>query len=698
MRYILEGLDCANCANKLESELRKHQGLEDVCVNFATRSVDLPPERFEEAQKIIERVEPGVTLATQSSETVSLNKRRINYLELTRLIVAGLLFLIGFIWNGRLQQTPYAWAEYAVLIPSYLLVGWPVLRQAARNILRGRIFDENFLMSLATLGAIAIHELPEAAAVMLFYAIGEGLQEQAVNRSRRSIEALLLIQPERANLKTNEGIKEVSPEAVGIGEQIIIRPGEKVPLDGQVIEGSSFVETSALTGEAVPRKAEVGSTVLAGMVNGQGLLTVRVERVYRDSSVAKILNLVEKASERKAPTEQFITKFARYYTPAMVLGAVAVTLLPPLFIPGATVMEWFKRALVLLVISCPCALMVSIPLGYFGGIGGASRQGILVKGANFLEALAHLHTVVFDKTGTLTKGVFQVASVETFNGFTEEQVIQAAVAVETHSNHPIAHSIRSTSNGKALAGVICEYREIPGHGVSAIIGEQCIMAGNDRLLHREDIVHEFCYTEGTNVQIVIDGQLAGVIHISDELKEDAKTAVARLRKLGVQRTVLLTGDESYSAKQIAEEVGLDDFYANLLPEEKVDQLEALERSIPDRRRNKMAFVGDGINDAPVITRADIGIAMGALGSDAAIEAADVVLMEDSPAKLATAVAIARKTRRVVWQNILFALGVKGIFLAMGTVGVANIWEAIFADVGVALLAVLNASRTLRVKV
>jgi Cd2+/Zn2+-exporting ATPase len=563
--------------------------------------------------------------------------------------------------------------------------------------LKGELFDENFLMSIATIGAIAIHELPEAAAVMLFYAIGEGFQERAVNRSRRSIEALLRIQPTTANLKTPDGIKEVNPETVAIGDLILIRPGEKVPLDGEVTDGKSFLDTSALTGESVPRKTEVGATVLAGMVNGQGLLTVRVIRSYNDSSVAKILQLVEKASERKAPTEQFITKFARYYTPAMVIGAAAVTFIPPLFIPGATVLEWFKRALVLLVISCPCALMVSIPLGYFGGIGGASRRGILVKGANFLDALANLHTVVFDKTGTLTRGVFQVASIKTFNGFTEDEVLQAAAAVETHSNHPIAHSIRAACEGKTANRLICEYQEIPGHGVCAVIGDQQIMAGNDRLLHHQDIAHEVCCTEGTNVQVVIDRQLAGTILISDELKEDAETAIAKLKSLGIRRTVLLTGDEAHAARQIAESVGIDEFHANLLPEQKVEMLETIETSIPDRRRNKMAFVGDGINDAPVITRADIGIAMGALGSDAAIEAADVVLMEDSPAKLAAAVAIARQTRRIAWQNIAFALGVKAIFLAMGVVGVANIWEAVFADVGVALLAVLNASRALRVK-
>ncbi|MCL5046641.1 MAG: cadmium-translocating P-type ATPase [Actinobacteria bacterium] len=615
--------------------------------------------------------------------------------ELYFIVAAGLLLAVGFLFNQPLHRTPYAWAEYAVLLGSYLLVGGPVIWTALKNLARGQVFDENFLMSVATIGAIAIHQLPEAAAVMLFYAVGESFQERAVNRSRRSIAALLDIRPEYANLKINGDTKQVRPEEVEVGQLIIVKPGERVPLDGEVVEGTSFLDTSAMTGESVPRKVESGEKILAGMINGQGLLTVRVTKPYAESSVARILELVENAAGRKAPTEQFITAFSRYYTPAVVAAAAAIAVIPPLVLPGATFSEWLYRALVMLVISCPCALVVSIPLGYFGGIGGASRRGILVKGANFLDALTGLHTAVFDKTGTLTKGVFRVTRVAPANGFSADELLVMAAHAEAYSTHPIAQSIREAYGREIQLDTLGEYQEIPGHGISAVVGGKRVLAGNDRLLHRAGIAHEICDLEGTGVRVAINGTFAGYIVISDEPKADAREAIARLKELGVRKTVMLTGDEETVARRVAAALGLDAYYAELLPENKVEKVEELQAALADRRKQKLAFVGDGINDAPVITRADVGVAMGALGSDAAIEAADVVLMEDAPSKLATAVKIARHTRRVVRQNVILALGVKGFFLAMGAFGVATIWEAVFADVGVALVAIFNATRTLR---
>lgn len=610
--------------------------------------------------------------------------------------VAAFLLVVGTLFHGPLHRTAYAWAEYLILLSAYLLVGGRVLRAALANLRRGRVLDENFLMSVATVGAIALHNLPEAVAVMLFYTVGEHLQERAVDRSRRSIATLLDIRPDYANLLGEGETRRVSPEEVRVGQIILVRPGERVPLDGEVVEGSSFLDTSALTGEAVPRRVEKGEQVLAGMINGQGLLAVRVTKTYGESSLARILDLVEKAAARKAPTERFLTAFARYYTPAVILGSLALAVIPPLFLPSAAFSEWIYRALVLLVISCPCALVVSVPLGYMGGIGGASRRGILVKGANYLDALASLHTVVFDKTGTLTKGVFRVTRVVSRNGFSEEEILAAAAAAEVNSRHPIAVSIRAAYGEGVVAGQVGEYEEIPGHGIRARVDGRLVLAGNDRLLHREGIVHDVCNVEGTGVHVAIDGVFAGYILIGDELKLDAAEAIARLKKLGVERIVLLTGDEEAVARRVAQAVGVDTYFAELLPEDKVRKVEELQESIPGRGKKKLAFVGDGINDAPVITRADVGVAMGALGSDAAIEAADVVIMEDAPSRLATAVEVARHTRGVVRQNLVLALGVKAVFVVVGALGVATIWEAVFADVGVALLAIFNAMRTLRV--
>ena len=690
MRCTLDGLDCVNCAAKIERELNKNPGLEHVKVNFVTKSIELPEEHFAVAQEVIARLEPGVRLRKGQDAEDAPEKK-----NLLPLWISGVLFVIGFVFNEQLHNTPYSWLEYLVLLTSYFLVGWPVITGALRNLVRGEVFDENFLMTLATAGAIAIHQLPEAAGVMLFYAIGEYFQEKAVNRSRRSIRALLDIQPEYANLKENGTTRQVRPDEVAVGQTIVVKPGERVPLDGEVVAGTSLVDTSALTGESTPRKMEAGATILAGMVNGEGLLTVKVTRPYQDSSVARILHLVEEAGERKAPTEQFITVFARYYTPLVVAAAVLIAVVPPLFIPGATFSTWLYRALVLLVISCPCALVVSIPLGYFGGIGGASRHGILIKGANYLDALGNAHTVVFDKTGTLTKGVFRVTEVRPRNGFTPEEVLTAAAWAEVFSNHPIAHSLREAYGREIPVDLVHDYQEIPAHGISAVVAGKHVLAGNDRLMHREAIDHEDCEVQGTIVYVAIEREYAGYIVIADELRDDAKTAVEDLKALGVQKVFMLTGDDTTVAARVADQLQLDGFQAELLPEDKVTRLEELMAELPNRKQQKLVFVGDGVNDAPVITRADIGVAMGGLGSDAAIEAADVVLMEDAPSKLTRAIEIARRTRRIIRQNIYVALAVKAFFLFLGAFGVATIWEAVFADVGVTLLAVFNASRTLR---
>jgi Cd2+/Zn2+-exporting ATPase len=692
----LVGLDCANCAARIEQELHKIKGLEEVSVNFANKSVELPPELEAEARQAIARTEPEVLLIKQ--EEIKADKTEEKGEEKKKLyfiLAAGLLLFIGLIFNQQLHNTLYSWAEYAVLMPAYLLVGWPVIRTALRNLRRGVIFEESFLMSVATLGAIAIHQLPEAVAVMLFYAVGEYFQERAVNHSRRSIASLLDIRPEYANLKMNGQIKQVQPEEVAVGQTIIIKPGERVPLDGEVLEGTSFVDTSALTGESVPQKVKAGEKVLAGMINTQGLLTVRVSKPYSESSVARILELVENAAGRKAPTEQFITTFARYYTPIVVFGAMAVALVPPLFIAGSTFSEWLYRALVMLVISCPCALVISIPLGYFGGLGAQSRRGILVKGANFLEALTRLHTVVFDKTGTLTEGVFRVKQVVADNGFSEEELLLVTAAAEIHSNHPIAQSILAAYNQEISSDRTGDYREIAGRGILARVDGKEVLVGNDRLMHEKNIEHKVCEVEGTGVHVAVDGVFAGYIVISDEIKEDAAAAIARLKELGVKRTVMLSGDEEAATAWVAASVGVDDYFAELLPEDKVNKVEEFMAGLSDRRRQKLAFVGDGINDAPVITRADVGIAMGGLGSDAAIEAADVVLMEDKPSRLATAVEIASYTARIVRQNVVLVLGVKAFFLALGVLGIATMWEAVFADVGVAIIAVLNTLRLLK---
>lgn len=615
--------------------------------------------------------------------------------ELTFIGGALVLFILGIVYNSNLHDTPYSYGEYAVLLAAYFLSGWRVVWNALRNLAHGKVFDENFLMTVATAGAIAIHQLPEAVAVMLFFKTGEFVQELSVNRSRRSVRALLDVRLDYANLKTERGLEKVAPTEVRVGDTIVVKPGEKIPLDGEIVEGQSMVDTSALTGESVPRSAGVGEQILAGMISKTGSLTVKVTRRFSESSISRILDLVENAAAKKAPTEKFITTFARYYTPVVVFSALLVAIIPPLLIEGATFSQWTYKALILLVISCPCALVISIPLGYFGGIGGASRKGILIKGATYLDALTRVKTVVFDKTGTLTKGVFKVDQIVPLNGRSREELLRLAAEAQVHSNHPIARSILEAYGKRVDASTVKGYQEIPGSGVKTQVNGQNIMAGNDRLLHDQSIQHDdvVCRVEGTVVHIVVNDKYEGYITIADEVKEDAADAISALRRMGVKQIAMLTGDNQEVAAAVARKVGIDTFYAGLLPEDKVRLFEQMKDDT--RGKGKVVFVGDGINDAPVIARADIGVAMGGLGSDAAIETADVVIMTDALSKLPQAIEIARKTRTIVWQNILMAFAVKGIVVALAVAGMATIWEAIFADIGVALLAILNSTRAMR---
>ncbi|MCF6342576.1 MAG: cadmium-translocating P-type ATPase [Bacteroidales bacterium] len=691
-KYKLKNLDCASCATKIEDSLSKMGEVKFVSVNFATASMTIETDELEKVKRKILEVEPEVELEIDGKKEegtqsiLSENKWTIG-----KVLIGLVLLLAGLYFEDELHNTPYHIAEYLVFVTAYLVSGWGVLRMAVKNIIRGQVFNEHFLMSIATLGAFAIHQMPEAVAVMLFYIVGELFQDVAVNRSRRSIKSLLEIKPDYANLKINGDIKKVSPEEVNIGDIIIVKAGEKVPLDGIVTEGSSFVDTSALTGESVPRKLKAKDEVLAGMINQSGLITVRVSRLFGESSISKILEMVENATAKKAETEKFITTFAKYYTPFVVFGSLAIAVLPPLLISGASFSDWIYRALVVLVISCPCALVISIPLGYFGGIGGASRRGILVKGSNFLDALTQVKTVVFDKTGTLTKGEFKVAEIFPSNGFDAKTILEYAAYAEYNSNHPIAKSLLESYHREPDNSRIGKVDEISGHGVRAFIDKKEVFVGNDKLLHKENIAHDKCDVEGTVVHVVIDKKYAGYIVIADSLKDDAIDAIRQLNKKGIN-TVMLTGDNNYAAGAIAAKLGIKKYYAELLPENKVEHIERLLN-----KNGKVAFVGDGINDAPVLARADVGIAMGALGSDAAIETADVVLMTDSPAKVAEAIHISKRTRRIVWQNIIFALGVKSVFIILGIFGIATMWEAVFGDMGVALIAILNATRILNAK-
>ena len=600
-------------------------------------------------------------------------------------------------------ETNALYLEFVLFLIPYLIAGYDVLLKAARNIGNGQVFDENFLMTIATLGAFALVLFPdsqphmaEGAAVMLFYQVGELFQGYAVGKSRQSIADMMDIAPDFANVMRDGKLVQVDPYEIGVGDEIVVKPGERVPLDGTIAEGSTQLDTAALTGESVPRHVEEGAEVISGCVNMTGKITVKVSKPFEQSTVSRILELVESASEKKAQTENFITRFARYYTPIVTIGALVLAVLPPLLF-GQSWSDWIERGLTFLVVSCPCALVISVPLSFFGGIGGASRLGILVKGGNYLEELSHTETVVFDKTGTLTNGSFNVVAVhpDAAAEVDPDLILSIAAHAEAYSDHPIAVSVKEAFTGEIDQSRIADVREEGGHGVRAVVDERVVLVGNDKLMREEGIAYHDCELTGTILHVSIDGKYAGHIIIADVVKEDAAECIKRLHAAGVKKTVMLTGDRAEVAKAVAEKLGLDEYHGKLLPEDKVNQVERLLGETSEK--GKLAFVGDGINDAPVLTRADIGIAMGAMGSDAAIEAADIVLMDDKPSKIASAIRIARKTMRIVWQNIVFALGVKFAVLVLAAVGLATMWLAVFADVGVAILAILNAMRCMRVK-
>lgn len=616
---------------------------------------------------------------------------------LARIIAAFLIYIPLFAASHKgAMEGLSAPVNFAVFLVPYLVIGWDIVYKAVRGIVNGQVFDENFLMTIATFGAFGVGEYSEAVAVMLFYQVGELFQSYAVSRSRQSIADLMDICPEYANLEKDGELVQTDPDDVEIGDIIVIKPGERVPLDGTVISGESMVDTSALTGESVPRRVETGSEIISGCINESGVLRVEVTKEFDDSTVARILELVENASSKKAQVENFITRFARYYTPAVVAAAALLAVVPPLAL-GAGFGPWIQRACIFLVISCPCALVISVPLSFFGGIGAASRNGVLVKGSNYLEALAQMDTIVFDKTGTLTKGEFKVTEIRP-SGMSGEELLRLAALTEHYSNHPISLSIRDAyekAGGRMNLSSIGKNEEISGHGVRTEIDGSVVLAGNGRLMEAEGIAYEPCESIGTVVYLARDGVFAGTIVISDTVKEHAAQAIRDLKQAGVKRTVMLTGDRKAVGEAVAEKLGLDEVFTELLPADKVEQVERLLDGQAEGR--KLAFVGDGINDAPVLTRADIGIAMGSMGSDAAIEAADVVLMDDDPARISVVVRISRKTLSIVKQNIVFALGVKALVLGLGAFGMANMWEAVFADVGVSVIAILNAMRALKTK-
>lgn len=618
---------------------------------------------------------------------------------LYRIIAAAVIYVPLFVLEhmGKLEFQSEIPVQFLLFMIPYLIVGWDIIYRAVRNISHGQVFDENFLMCIATFGALGVKEYSEAVAVMLFYQIGELFQSYAVNRSRQSISAMMDICPEYANIEEDGKLKQVDPDDVEIGTEIVIKAGERVPLDGVVVSGTSFVDTSALTGESVPREVTEGSEIISGCVNGSGLLKVRTTKEFDDSTVAKILELVENASSKKAHVENFITKFAKYYTPIVVCAAVVLAFLPPIILGGGFA-EWIQRACIFLVISCPCALVISVPLGFFGGIGAASKQGVLVKGSNYLEALSEMKTIVFDKTGTLTKGEFVVSEVIP-NGWEKEGLLEVAALAEGYSDHPISAALKKAYEEAELGELsmdrVEQTEEIAGHGIRAKIDGRVVYAGNAKLMEEEGVEYEPCAIPGTVVYLAAEKEFLGAIVISDTVKPEAKRAIAQLKQSGVKKTVMLTGDRKDVGEAVAESLGIDEVYTDLLPGDKVDKVEALLGELGEKE--KLGFVGDGINDAPVLSRADIGIAMGSMGSDAAIEAADVVLMDDNILKISSIMRIAGKTLQIVHQNIVFALGVKVLVLILGALGMANMWEAVFADVGVSVIAILNSMRTLKVK-
>ncbi len=690
--WTLEGLDCANCAAKIERAVAKTPGISEASVNFMQKKLRFSAENdvdLSALEHLILEIEPEVTIEKEAKTGCHCehcheeeHEEGSTRARILRIALAAVLFGLSL-----LLPLPDS-AKIALALAAYLIVGADVLWRAIKNILHGAIFDENFLMTLATVGAVAVGQYEEAVGVMLFYQLGELFQDVAVGRSRRSIRDLMNIRPDYANVQVGDQVEKRDPATVQLGDVIVIRPGERVPLDAEVLSGDSMLDTAALTGESVPRSVHPGDAVISGCVNLEGVLTARVTHSFSESTASKILDLVENATSKKAKAENFITKFAHYYTPAVVFSALALALIPPIFVGNFS--SWVYRALIFLVISCPCALVISVPLSFFCGIGSASRRGILIKGSNYLDALARVKTVVFDKTGTLTRGVFRVQEVYPVT-MSREQLLEYAALAENSSIHPIAASIRDAYGKPLDAARVTEIREVPGHGVHAQIDGNTVLVGNSKLLASAHIAFVLPELPGTMVLVAVNGVFAGSIVIADEIKPDSAAAIHALHEAGVQKTVMLTGDRKTIAENIADELQIDEVYAELLPADKLNHIEEL---LPE---GTLAFVGDGVNDAPALARADIGVAMGGLGSDAAIEAADIVLMTDEPSRLATALKISRKTLRIVYENIVFSLIVKAFFLALGAFGIATMWEAVFADVGVAVIAILNAVRAIRIQ-
>jgi len=697
--FTLQGLGCAGCAAKIEEALKNMNDVESVSINLVTSklrvevSEELLSNLFTLIEKVVHTYEPDVKVTQVTKEKKQPSRATIDKATAIKLIIGSAAFIAGMLFEFVLSMYLGGYIALVLFAFSYILLGGKVLLRMVRNIAKGQIFDENFLMGFATLGAIAIGKPAEAVTVMLFYQIGEFFQEMAVAKSKKRIGDLMDIRPDYANIEIDGQLVKVDPETIQIDDIFVVKPGEKIPMDGIVIDGEAMLDQSALTGESVPRKVTISDTVLSGCINQNGVLTIQATQTFGESTVSKILDLVENAASKKAPTETFITKFARYYTPVVVAFAALLAIVPPLFF-GGDWYDWISRALIFLVISCPCALVVSIPLGFFGGIGGASKKGILVKGGNYLEALANLDVVVFDKTGTLTKGVFKVTDIQPSNGFDKADLLKYAAYVESFSNHPIAVSILKEYGKDTEKENLSQYEEIAGYGVSVQVNNKTIFAGNAKLMEKIGINHTESEGIGTKVYIAIDNIYAGCLVIADEIKPDSYGLIDSLKKLGIRKTFMLTGDTKQIAEIIAKELALDEVHANLLPGQKVEKVEKLSKQKLSKKT--LAFVGDGINDAPVLAMADIGVAMGALGSDAAIEAADVVLMTDEPSKLTEAVKIARFTKRVVWQNIILSLGVKFLFLFLATLGVSSLWEAVFADVGVSLIAVFNSMRIMKI--
>ena len=691
LQLTLEGLNCANCARKIEEKVGKMEGVKESNLNFTTTTLNVKLERkvkeehaINEIKKIVEALEPHVKVEKKISGKT--NVQRAKFEVKPTLIIGTILYLIAVIgdFKGALALI--------LFVASYLLIGGKVVLTAIKNIARGQLFDENFLMTVATIGAFSISEYPEAVAVMLFYEIGETIQGYAVNKSRSSISSLMDIRADYANIIIDGKEKKVSPETVKVEDVILVKPGEKVPLDGVVIEGESFIDTSALTGESVPKKIVPNDEILSGGINTSGLLKVKVTKKFGESTVSRILEMVENAASKKADTEKFITKFAKVYTPIVVVLAILIAVIPSIFIKDALFSTWLYRALVFLVVSCPCALVVSVPLGFFAGIGGASKKGVLVKGSNYLELLKDLETVVFDKTGTLTEGVFSVTEINT-NGIDKEKLIEVAAMAESFSNHPIAISIIKEYGKEIDKEVIKEYKEISGHGIKAVINNEEVLVGNSKLMNEFNILYNEVDSIGTVVYCAINGEFKGSIVISDKIKENAVEALINLKKAGVKKTVMLTGDNKKTAYKVGEKINIDEVHSELLPLDKVREVEELLKR--SNKNGKLAFVGDGVNDAPVLARADIGIAMGGIGSDAAIEAADIVLMKDDINALVDAINVSKKTNKILWQNIVFALGIKLLVMVLGTFGIANMWTAVFADVGVTIIAIINSTRCFR---